>query len=73
MKFWNPEILKTKSFWTALIGIAGVGIAFAFGEIKLPEALLTVIGLIQSINIRSGMMPDAVQATVRIEDIGSVQ
>lgn len=49
------KLFGSKTFWTALIGLASAGVAFAFGEIKLPEFAGAVFVALQAIFLRDAI------------------
>ena len=48
-------ILKSKTFWAGLAGIAGAGVGYASGEFSSAEAVQTALMGLLSIFLRQGI------------------
>ena len=56
MNRYPKQLLTSKTFYVAILGIAGAAVAFGFGEIGWKEFVLTALGLLQTINLKSGQI-----------------
>jgi hypothetical protein len=56
MKIDLEGLLKTKTFWTALLAIATAGVAFGTGEINLATFAGAIFAAVQTINLRDGQL-----------------
>lgn len=63
MNGYPVELLKSKTFWTAVLTIAGIWITFALGQVTLEVAIGTTVAAIQTINLKAGQVD--VQANVK--------
>ena len=61
MKSYPVEILKSKTFWTGILTIAGLWISFALGQISVEVAIGGTIAAVQTINLKSGQITTAGQ------------
>jgi hypothetical protein len=51
-----PEILKSKTVWTAIAGIVGAAAGVATGDLSNVEAAQTVVQCLLAAFLRAGMM-----------------
>ena len=56
MNGYPVELLKSKTFWTAVLTIAGLWVSFGLGQITIDLAIGGTVLAFQSINLKSGQV-----------------
>ncbi len=68
------ELLKSKTFWSAVMGILGIVGGYATGQVSLFEAIIGIAPIVPTIFVRNALAKqnDAVTpnpSTIRVGDV----